>query len=153
MVDLLPDREVATLSAWLQRHGGVAVVARDRAGAYADAVRQGAPDAVQVADRWHLLRNLGAALQGAVVRHRGAVRQAARAVSEETAAPAEPGPATREERLRADQRERRRFCYEEMVRLRRLGLPGDAIGRAVGASRAGPVGRSGRSLGGSGAVG
>jgi transposase len=136
VVDLLPDRETATLSAWLQRHGGIEIVARDRAGAYADAVRQGAPDAMQVADRWHLLRNLSEALQGAVDRHRGAVRQAARAVSEETTTPAEPvlPPATREERLRADRRDRRQFRYEEMVWLYQLGLPGHAIGRAVGAS-------------------
>src|SRR3712207_2595663 len=79
VVDLLPDREVATLSARLRRHGGIQVVARDRAGADADAVRQGAPDARQTADRRHLLRDPGAALQGAVDRHRGAVRQAARA--------------------------------------------------------------------------
>lgn len=136
VVDLLPDREVTTLSAWLQRHGGIEVVARDRAGAYADAVRQGAPDAMQVADHWHLLRNLGEALQGGVDRHRGAVRQAAHAVSEESATPTKPAsrPATREERLRADRRGRRRLRYEEVVRLHRLGLPGHAISRAVGAS-------------------
>jgi len=90
VVDLLPDREAATLSTWLRHHGAAEIVARDRAGAYADAVRQGAPDAVQVADRWHLLRNLGEALQGAVDRHRTAVRQAARAMSESTAVPATP---------------------------------------------------------------
>ena len=136
VVDLLPDRETGTLSAWLRRHGGIEVVARDRAGAYADAVRQGAPDAMQVTDRWHLLRNLGEALQGGVDRHRGAVRQAARAVLERTATPAEPvlPPATREDRLRADRRDGRQIRYEEILRLHRLGLPGHEIGRAVGAS-------------------
>jgi hypothetical protein len=62
-VDVLPDRSAETVAAWMQVHPEVHVVARDRAEAYASGVRQGAPDAVQVADRWHLLKNLREAVE------------------------------------------------------------------------------------------
>jgi transposase len=62
-VDLLEDRSAETIAAWLQAHPEVTVVARDRAEAYASGVTQGAPDAVQVADRWHLLKNLRDAVE------------------------------------------------------------------------------------------
>jgi transposase len=69
-VDLLPDRTAATLAEWLQAHPGVEIAGRDRGGAYAEGIRQGAPNALQVADRWHLLHNLGEALEAFLVRER-----------------------------------------------------------------------------------
>ncbi len=62
-IDLLEDRTSETVAAWLQAHPEVRVVARDRAEAYASGVTHGAPDAVQVADRWHLLKNLREAVE------------------------------------------------------------------------------------------
>lgn len=58
-VDLLPDRTSETLKAWLVQHPEIEIVSRDRSLVYAEAVRSSAPQARQVADRWHLLKNLG----------------------------------------------------------------------------------------------
>jgi transposase len=81
-IDLLPDREPATLAAWLQAHPGVQIITRDRSAKYAEGARAGAPHAVQVADRWHLLKNLREAVQRFLTRQHARLEQATAQVTQ-----------------------------------------------------------------------
>jgi transposase len=74
-IDVLEDRAAATVATWLQAHPDVTIVARDRAEAYAAGIRQGAPAATQVADRFHLLKNVAAALQEVFSAHHREIDQ------------------------------------------------------------------------------
>jgi transposase len=76
VLDLLPDREIATVAAWLHAHPTIEVVSRDRASGYAEAIRQGAPHAIQVTDRFHLLMNLTEAVQTALASYSRELRTA-----------------------------------------------------------------------------
>lgn len=60
---LFPDRDQRTLATWFRKYPEIQVVSRDRNGVYATAAREGAPQARQVVDRWHLLKNIGDALE------------------------------------------------------------------------------------------
>lgn len=77
VIDLLEGREAGTARAWLERHPQIRVIARDRGGAYAEAATKGAPQAVQVADRWHLIHNLATALEEFLLQKKKALREAA----------------------------------------------------------------------------
>jgi transposase len=75
LIDVLPDRTADTLAAWLQERPGIEIISRDRSGAYADGAARGAPDAMQVAERFHLTRNLGEVLDRCFNHHRGELKE------------------------------------------------------------------------------
>jgi transposase len=63
IIDLLPDRQAETAEQWMRQHPTIRAVSRDRGGEYAKAARLGAPQAVQIADRFHSVKNLTEATQ------------------------------------------------------------------------------------------
>jgi transposase len=139
IVDLLPDRCAETLAQWLQAHPGVAVIARDRFSAYAEGASAGAPEAVQVTDRFHLLGNLRELYARVLERHPGGLHAAVVAPEEAVAAVEAPRapvaakdvpeiPRAPEPSPAAQRRQQR---YEDIQRLQRQGLTQQAIAGAL----------------------
>lgn len=156
ILDLLPDREAATLAGWLKQQPQAAcleVVSRDRGGAFAEGARQGAPQAVQVADRFHVVKNLGQALERLLIREHRVLTCVAAAVAgalthavteTQSTTPAEQtaeqtrlpeAPPTRGARERAAVDARRRARYERVVALAADGHSLREVARRSGVSR------------------
>lgn len=129
VVDLLPDREPATVEAWLRDRPGIEVVARDRNGGYRGAVARALPQAVQVADRWHLLENASAAFLAAVQRNMPAIRKAIGAKT------LDPKLLTAAERLQYQGFQRRQQTNRLVLRMAHDGTPIRRIVRLTGLSR------------------
>ena len=150
-VELLPNREAGTLTAWLQEHPGVQVVTRDRATYYADGITAGAPGALQVADRFHLVQNLREAVERVLQRERGVLREAApilhpKRAGNESLKKQNLPPLRRKDRPRQRsakelleqqaRRAQRVARYEEVKQLRADGHSLSAIARRMGMQRA-----------------
>src|SRR2546423_4614055 len=139
-IALLPDRTAAPVAQWLREHPGVEVIARDRASAYAEGAREGAPQATQVADRFHLLQNLRETLDAVFTTHsqafnavNAALRPPPVGLDGTGALPVPPKAPPQAVQQRAAQRAaRRQALYDEVWILHRQGWTGSAIAGKVG---------------------
>ncbi len=152
-IDMLGDRSADTLAAWLHQHPGVEIITRDRAPEYANGATRGAPQAIQVADRFHLVSNLRETMQRLLERQQAALRRAIVTPPVEPAelpdAPAAPAPSasasctdtgtaeppTRAEHERQRRRNRRIARYTEIHALHEQGHGIRAIARHLDISR------------------
>ena len=129
VVDILDDRSVESAAKWLQNHPSVEIVSRDRCGLYAQAVREGAPQARQVADRFHLIQNLRAAVEEQMSLHGRASGGAI--LSEDAIIDA----ATHRRRARLAHRQSRQETLVILHALRQEGLSYSEIARRTGYER------------------
>jgi transposase len=141
VLDVLPDRTADTSAAWIAAHPEIEFVSRDRGGDYAAAARKAAPQATQTADRFHLLKNLGEALEGVLARHLAAHRK--RQTETAKASPIlalqtlqSSNMLPKNVVLSQAKREERLAQYQQVVALRQLGFSQTAIAEQVGIGHA-----------------
>ena len=138
VIDLLPDRSEKSTEQWIRSHPGTEVVSRDRASLYAEAATKAVPQAIQVADRWHLLHNLSEAFVSALEPFHRLLLEVARSVAKRSD-PAPPTPmvipapvsASLPERQGVSQhkRDRRLSRYQEVMKQFRNGVSKNEIAR------------------------
>ncbi|MFE7213815.1 ISL3 family transposase [Streptomyces sp. NPDC001204] len=135
VVDVLPDRTSETFAAWLRDHPGAEIICRDRASAYTKAVKEAAPSALEVADRWHLLQNLSATVEKTCHQHRDCLPKRAEQEPEITVPEPVPMEVPVPELPRTQIVERTRHRYEDIHRLVEKGWTISAIARRLNLDR------------------
>jgi len=138
-VDLLPERSADTLAIWLQEHPGVEIISRDRSNEYSKGAAEGAPEAIQIADRWHLMKNMREAVERYLEHNQGCLVAAGQVVAPAKNAPEEnqvTTPAqTKQEQERLLKREKRLRRYQAVRQFHQQGLSQREIVRRMGMSR------------------
>jgi transposase len=150
VLDLLPDRSAESVATWLAQHPTITVVCRDRSALYADGIRQGAPQAVQVVDRFHLVKNLREAVEAFLHNQQAALQAAAARTAQALTLVAGPVPITpmyrgrhrcapiQQQRQEAAQQQRHAAwvtTYEAIHTLHTQGLSVTTIAQQLGISR------------------
>jgi transposase len=141
VVDLLPDRRAETAARWMRERPDIAAVSRDRGGEYASAASQAVPWAVQVADKFHLAKNLTEATQLLLARCQAEVLAASQAGEVGQSEPHEPIREWRPlepaqvEKARLARRSGRLARYQEMEKLQQMGKKPKEIAKLLGLSQ------------------
>jgi transposase len=139
-VDLLPDASADSFAAWLKEHPSVELISRDRGTTFADGTTRGAPEALQIADRWHLLHNLGEALEKVLAGHHADLKRALTSPEVESQVIAAVDQQAlvhvmaraHSEQLRQARRERRLATFMRVQELSAQGWSGASIARMLG---------------------
>jgi transposase len=139
-IDLLPDRSVETVSAWLKEHPTIDTISRDGSSEYASAIKKGAPQARQVSDRWHLVKNLAACVSVQLAESFTQIRRAEQVATnipedEQPSREQHSHPRTQAEQRTQQTRQAERIArYEQIVTLRQQGVKNADIAAQVGMS-------------------
>jgi transposase len=136
-IDLLEDATAESFAAWLKKHPTVEVISRDRGTTFADGASRRAPQAVQIADRWHVLHNLGEALEKVVVRHHADLKHALTpeerlAGSWDQVPLAHTQAVSQTEQVQRARQERRLAIFTHVHELSAQGWSGASIARMLG---------------------
>ncbi|GAC1566068.1 MAG: ISL3 family transposase [Ktedonobacteraceae bacterium] len=138
-IDLLEDATSESFAAWLQKHPSVEIISRDRGTTFADGATRGAPQALQIADRWHLIHNLGEALEKVMARYHAELKRAFMRETESQPLPlverevhVASKPFSQAEQVRMARQERRRAIFTQVHELYAQGWSGASIARMLG---------------------
>ena len=141
-IDLLPDRAVSTVSAWLQKHPSIDVVSRDGSSEYASAIKKGAPQARQVSDRWHLVKNLAECVSMQLAKSLAQLRrdeqakvQSEKPEGEQVSEERRPAQTRAVRQVQLARQDERRTRYEHILELQKQGMKSAEIAEKLGVTQ------------------